>query len=364
MDVARRSVFSRGLRLACMVVTTTCVVEASGAEWGPGPSLAVARNAPAVCVGPCGTIYVIGGTLSGGGHTATCEMLEFSKGSYANAWTTLPSLNTPRGSAAAACHDGYLYAIGGSPGPLVDVERLDLRAANPAWESSAVPDLPVALGAASAAVDDWGRIWVIGAIPGNVGVVRIYDPARPERGWQSGPDLLVPRSPCCPVPCATDRLGRIYALGGDGGAGHLADVERIDPCDASPGWELVDELLPALTNGSPGAMGLDGRIYIAGGWLGFGTTNRVDRYDPDSDEWEHWVDLNQARTNSGVVLGRDDRIYVIGGESAPFNSLDSVEVATPPCGAGLAKLPLMDHDADSDIGIVDFLALLARWGCP
>lgn len=165
----------------------------------------------------------------------------------------------------------------------------------------------------------------------------------------------------------TDRLSRIYAIGGATGADHIKSVERFDPCNPDEGWVILEEEIPGTASQQDySVLGADGRIYVAGGWLP-GYTDRVVRFDPDTEMWEDWVPLNEPRGVLGLTLGNDGRIYVIGGEFGGFQTTDSVDALTAPCRSTppLARPLLMDSDGDGNVGVSDLLKLLENWGaCP
>jgi hypothetical protein len=361
----------RTTALALVLPVMTVTAAANSEEWTFGPSLNVERYGPGACVAPCGTIYVVGGKTGSccpwGPATGIVEALTYDEQlGYADAWTMISPLNAPRVRAAVVCTGGFLYVIGGGDGEgsiLTDVERLDLLADDGSWEDLVDLDLPIPISTASGVVDDWGRIWVIGVSPDDEGVVQIYDPSRPDLGWTQGPPLTVPRTHNCGVEATRDGKGRIYVLGGCTSSQHLPEVERIDPCDPKPAWELVADIPDPVSNTDTAILGADGRIYVVGGWLP-GFTDRVIRYDPDNDDWEELAPLNVPRNNIALVLGHDGRIFTICGVSgSPHTALTSVEILTAPCGAGNTMPLLMDEDANGTIDVVDFLALLANWGC-
>ena len=317
---------------------------ANAAEWTFGPPLNIARSHPGACVASSGDIYVLGGVGPSGEHLNSVEILEFDGTGYANAWLEVAPMTTARDAPAVACVNGFIYAIGGAndtDGTLASVERYDTTADVPSWESMAVPDMNVPRAIAGATVDEWGRIWVIGGIDAATPLssVEIYDPERPELGWTFGPELNTPRAFAGVV---TDRIGRIYAIGGSTFPVHISSVERIDPCDAVPAWVFlpdVPDVSGSTSQSDTAVVGADGMIYVAGGWLP-GYTNRVVRFDPNTDTWHDLVPLIQARNNIGLVLGNDGRIFAIGGDFS-FSPLTSVEVldTTPSPG---------DDDDDSD----------------
>lgn len=361
----------RSRELFCIALLA--IVASAGAsppDWSPGPSLNVPRSRLGACVAPCGDIYAVGGHSKAALPLNAVEILEFdSVTGYAEAWLEVAPITTARHLHAVACISGFIYAIGGigDRGVLASVERYDTTADAPTWDAASVPDLNIARYGAGSTVDERGRIWVVGGDDGtatSLSSVEIYDPARPELGWTFGPKLNVARESAGVV---TDRIGRIYAIGGSTFPVHIASVERFDPCKPDDGWVLLEEeILGTPSQQDESVLGADGRIYVAGGWLP-GYTNRVVRFDPNTDTWQDWVPLIQERNLMGLVLGNDGRIYAIGGEFAGFTPTATVEVLTAPCGSTppLARPRLMDSNGDGEVGAIDLLKLLANWGvCP
>ncbi|MCZ6851483.1 MAG: hypothetical protein O7F17_07575, partial [Planctomycetota bacterium] len=326
-------------------------------------------NAPhsriGACVAPCGDIYAVGGLgRSSDDFLNTVEILEFdSVTGYAVAWLEVAPMITARYAHAVACVNGFIYAIGGigDSGVLASVERYDTTAEAPTWDAASVPDLNVARYYAGSTLDKWGRIWVVGGDDGtatSLSSVEIYDPARPDLGWSPGPELNVARELAGVV---TDRIGRIYAIGGSTFPDHITSVERFDPCNPEEGWVVLVEDIPGRASQQDySVLGADGRIYVAGGWLP-GYTNRVVRFDPNTDTWEDWMALPEDRGVLGLTLGKHGRIYVIGGELDGFQATESVVVLTPPYGADLVRPLLMDSNADGWMDAYDLAALLAAW---
>ncbi|MCH8824938.1 MAG: hypothetical protein IH984_15685 [Planctomycetes bacterium] len=345
-----------------------CTTISLAADWTPGPSLNVARGFHGVCTSPCGDIYAVGGVDAD--IFDSVEILKFdSVTGYAEAWLEVAPMTTARYAHTVACVNGFIYAIGGIDdlGVLASVERYDTTAKAPTWDAGYMPDLNVARYFPGSTIDKWGRIWVVGGYAAgkpltSLSSVEIYDPARPEFGWAPGPELNIARAIAGVV---TDRLGRIYAIGGATDTAHIVSVERFDPCNPEEGWVVLTEDIPGKASQQDySVLGADGRIYVAGGWLP-GYANRLVRFDPDTETWEPWTALPEGRGVLGLTLGKDGRIYLIGGELAGFNSTETVLALTPPCGAGGATPLLMDSNSGGEINTSDLLELFANWGlCP
>ncbi len=309
------------------------------AQWTTGPGLNDPRQYFGAAVDETGNIWALGGFNRTGGCCCgtgpvldSIERLVFDGTTYHAQWELMPIvMPTPRLAHSVVILGGSFYVLGGYPGlgetlPLAQVDRYDILSGN--WNSSSVPPLPEPTSFGAAITDPLGRIWTIGGYSQagweNVAAsVWIFDPAQPEAGWVMGPPLNQPR---VHFACALDLEGRINVIdGATVGGVHVTTVERIDPC-GSGSWAILDESPPGPTTLDDAAvLGADGHVYLAGGWISHRHTDRVVRLTSDSDTWEPWTPLTQARNAHNVVLGRDDHIYAIGGSIPGCNSTRSVE---------------------------------------
>lgn len=314
---------------------------AGAAGWTPGPPLNVARNAHGAVVDPCGHIWVLGGIAHYSGPVLdSIEKLDFDGQAYATQWRlTSIVMPTARYGHAVATVNGFIYVIGGNEQPgkstVASVWRYDIL--GDAWTQLA--DLNTARVFCRATVDRFGRIWVVGGIdhdvpPGEdpyIDTVEIFDPARSDR-WVFGPPLNEARRSAGVV---ADRWGRLYAIGGTGDQGHIATVERVDVDPCGSDWVVLPDLIPGdLSDTVDAVVGGDGRIYVAGGWMSPGWSARALRFTPyaDPERWNSWFALGQARNRLSLVLGYDDAIYAIGGDSWGYQSQNTVESHPTPMG--------------------------------
>jgi len=153
--------------------------------------------------------------------------------------------------------------------------------------------------------------------------------------------------------------GLIYVMGGfpsgpDGG--ELSTVEAYDP--ATDTWTAKASMLKN-TRGSAVAKGLDGVIYVIGGWdpdlPGSGLTNvggsetggnswinHMQAYNPVTDTWTLKAPIPLAVWEAGAATGDDGKIYVIGGENGvdPNYETDRVQVYDPATDTWTTKTPM------------------------
>lgn len=345
-----------GVRIGLFVVIGWMSAHANAADWAFAPGLNEPRQTFAAAVDECGNIWVLGGWNRTGGCSSgtgpmadSVEKLAFDGSSYAAQWELTPIvMPTTRRNHSAVVSRGFIYVLGGgdfgAEFPLAQVDRFDTLSGT--WSSIAVPAMTEPRFDGAAITDSLGRIWSIGGQPNNASfsdVVTIFDPARPELGWQTGPSLNQVRARCG---CVLDRKGRIYVIGGYATGIHVQTVERIDPCSEST-WTVLPESLPEpTTNDDPAVLGADGRIYVVGGWKAHYWIDRVLRLDPENGVWETWSPLAEPRDLIRVVLGHDDYIYAIGGEVPGCVSTANVEKLYT------GQLPC-DINGDADVNGLD-----------
>ena len=92
--------------------------------------------------------------------------------------------------------------------------------------------------------------------------------------------------------------GKLYAVGGCAGNGHLSSVERYDP--AANAWEAVAPM--AETRYKLAVAVLDGRLYAVGGLdVGYNALRSVERYGLGTNAWEAVAPMVTARRDSIAV---------------------------------------------------------------
>ncbi len=73
----------------------------------------------------------------------------------------------------------------------------------------------------------------------------------------------------------------------------------------------------------------DGRVLIAGGWTGTGSTAATEIYDPTTGRFSRAADLSGPRIHPVAVVLQDGRVLITGGEVRTGQSLDTAEVFDP-----------------------------------
>ncbi|MFO0838032.1 MAG: hypothetical protein U1D55_05850 [Phycisphaerae bacterium] len=371
--------FSKTAFVGALVSAGLCVTAAAAPPWVGGPPLNHPRGFTASVVDHCGNILVFGGMQRFSSAwpyytLGSVEVLSFNGQSYSPSWTMLGStMPVERQMHTAVFANGFVYVLGGyrlGPNPvdvepILQVDRYDLLTGQ--WDSSTVPPIPSPTICHTSIVDRIGRIWMIGGEVPNVPNVRseaiLFDPARPQLGWQTMPSLNTARSFARAI---VDNAGRIRVIGGlsQGHAAQLDTVEMLDPCSGG-GWVVLPGRLPHQGSQAPiegqATLGADGYIYVTGGWANnnySSAVSRIDSRDP-LGSWSPWMSLGLARSEHTSVLGRDGRIYIIGGEAAGVVSQTNVETLyTGQC--------LGDLNADRVVDSSDLGTLLGNWQaiCP
>lgn len=182
-------------------------------------------------------------------------------------------------------------------------------------------EIPIARqrGAAGAAYHD-GKIYIVGGITdGHMGGYRpwldAYDPKTGE--WQTLPD----------APNARDHFqavvvgNKLYAVAGRHSSqatnqGFELTLAAVDVFDfSSEQWKSLpfSANLPTQRAGNM-AISWQDKVIVAGGESGnqIAAHNEVEVFDPKTQQWSVWSDLNQGRHGSGLVI-LDNTLYTASG---------------------------------------------------
>jgi len=189
-------------------------------------------------------------------------------------WSTATPMLASRGWFGAAVVDGLLYAVGG-----------DGRGSTEAYKPST-------------------RTWR-------------YHAALPDtRDWFA----------------VATQGGDVYAFGGFV-AGERSDhssreSDRYDP--SSDTWARVASM-PTDRYGAAAVTGLDGKIYVIGGWSTRSNTalTTMEAYSPGTNSWKVLASMHAARQSPGAAMDNSGRIYAIGGYNTSRGYLRSVERYDP-----------------------------------
>lgn len=322
------------LSVALVLCATLCIPHAAHATV-PTPAWRGVSDAPfcgaaAATVDPAGHLYV--------GSMDSVDV--FASYSFRTGrWRTLTPLTRvlPTGLSALAAVAGRVYGVGAaisSPAHPDPNNAYVYQVATGRWGAVAYAPTDHGGGAAVAAKD--GRIYVMagGDAHSSIGgVMESYDPRTGD--WRPRARMHVARFEPAAV---VGPDGRIYVLGGVSddrrGAGTFAtsSVEAYDP--RADRWTILASMPPARA-GLAVALGRDGRIYAIGGtpdsindpqgraWPRALST--VEIYDPGTNRWYRGPDLGVARWSLAAAALPDGAIYAIGGTGVGNDPLPTVE---------------------------------------
>lgn len=249
-----------------------------------------------------------------GGPCAACDLATGPP-----TWRAAPALLEPRSRlAAVASPNGRIYAIGGESGGSLDTIESLSPLEDPVWRAASAR-LPSPRSRVAAASTGTTFIVAGGRDTGPVAAVERVDGAAVAELAA----MALARESFGLV--ASD--GLIYAIGGNGPAGPLADVEVYD--ERQNAW-FPRARLPAATQVLGAAAGRDGAIYVFGGRTSE-ITDAAWRYDPALDRWGSLPALVSPRIEVAATLSTDGRIYTIGGQDQT-TSFSEVTAFTPRTG--------------------------------
>jgi len=233
---------------------------------------------------------------------------------------TLPTGGAPRVYAAGVNAEGVIYAIGGTPWRNgADSDGSVHQLVDGTWsEVAALGGAGPVIGGA-AGVDNLGRIVIFGGYvdgDGGPGPEAVYEPVDGPADGLAARD--VPETAVGYFAWARDGAGYLYGFGGGLGAGapNSGYCDRYDGVTDS--WTV---LAPMPTPAADACAACDGagHILVCGGIDASGTNRlaNVAQYDISSDTWSDAAidDLPLALSGARAVLGADERVYVIGGET-------------------------------------------------
>ena len=285
--------------------------------WTSGAPLPTAVWCPMVGV-LNGKIYVVAGTNSNGDAIGDTQVYN----PVADSWSSAAPLPVTNCAGVAATVKGTLYVIGGYP------YTGAVWAYNPqtdTWSSKA--PMPTARTDMGVAVLQ-NIIYVIGgntSTQNRVNTVESYNPASDT--WTEETPLLVGKSEPSVGLAGTKALGfTILATDGYSADGDDGDNEGYNP--GTGAWNSLS-LDPTPRNAAcAGTIGT--RMYVAGGYPGFGTAlSSNESYNLASDSWLTLAAMPQGVLFSGSAVYKG-RLYCIGGsESFATNVLDSVQIYRP-----------------------------------
>ncbi len=200
-----------------------------------------------------------------------------------------------------------------------------------------------ATGASASASGTWvrtnhmlaGRGWFGAAVANNLlfavggdgrGSIEAYKPS--TRTWRYHAALPDARDWFA----VTAQNNQIFAFGGlvhGARSTHSSrETDRYDPW--SDTWTRV-AAMPTDRYGAAAVTGLDGQIYVLGGWSTRSNTalTTLEVYSPGTNTWHVRASMHAARQSPGAAIDARGRIYAIGGYNTSRGYLRSVERYNP-----------------------------------
>ena len=251
------------------------------------------------------------------------------------AWFPGPSLDWPvSGAAATTISGGSILLVGGESFNAPNASPKSLAVTNLSWNY-----LPVMYGAtiAPGVLGGGDPVVVYGGTDGTASTSAVFSYSQSGDGQSALASMSVARSY---LGYATDGNGRGYALGGLDDAGQpLSSAERYD-VDANT-WSAIASLPTALYN-FPAVFDHTNQIYIFGGYTD--TSSGIEsaaayRYSVKSNTWTAIAPMPVAVAGSAAALGVDGKIYVAGGVSGGI-ATSIVQVYNPVANSWTLSTPL------------------------
>jgi Kelch motif len=243
--------------------------------WRTLAPLPFGREALRIVAGADGRLYAIGGST---GYTTAYANVD-AYDPHSDTWTAAPPLPLPRNSpAAVSAPDGRIYVAGGQkdfsyPGEEFTTTTFAYRPGDISWSTLAAPGFFGRFNATGMLLHD-GRILVAGGF----------------NAWEIPPDGS-PR---------TD----------------LSSAQVFDPNSST--WTSVQLMHQPRQAPADGAVGCDGRGYVAGGLSGPANdiaTETVEQFDPVTGVWTYAPSLPWLHAAGGMALAPGGRLYLVGGST-------------------------------------------------
>lgn len=301
-------------------------------------SLPVPLGRPAVAVGCDGNVYVFGGSTPTGLNSIT-----YQYNPSANAWSQRQPLPVAReGAQAVTLPDGRIAVLGGAASATgtgcttnlctdgTVYQRVDVY--DPTTDTwSTLPAMTSPRYRFAAALVN-GKIFAIGGSDGTqvVSTTEWLDPSAATPQWTAG--ILLPQPILSPA-VAVDETGAVDLAGGVGA--DLGTTLATLYTYTGTGW-LSGPSLPQATIDAAGTLGRDGRVYIIGGWssVSQGSLTAVQTYDPVQGQWTSGPSLPAALSEMAAVSLPDGRILILGGQNATADTLSAQGAVYAPPLAG------------------------------
>lgn len=245
-------------------------------------------------------------------------------------WTRSTPMPISIDHTAMVSYDNRLFLIGGFLEDKNPTDKLLIyNTKNNTWSEGAPLTFP--RGALAAEVIN-GTIYAIG------GVNSTHDPVAANEAYSIVNDTWSVREPISKpkhhiASAVVDNT--IYILGGrllgngepseiNESLTNMDDNSRYDPKTDS--WIELEPM--QIRRSGFTASEMNGQIYVFGGQIPEGATDKVERYDPKTNKWSTLPDMDFNRSGATSV-NYGNQIYVFGGQREGLHALNVNEILTP-----------------------------------
>ncbi|MDB4944554.1 MAG: branched-chain amino acid transporter2C amino acid-binding protein [Labilithrix sp.] len=278
-------------------------------KWTARASMPTRRSRLGAVFAPDGKLYAIGGSTDSG-PTGVVEVYDPALDS----WSLAAPMPTPRyGLSALLLPSGKILVSGGEYNSKTFTEGVSrtVEIYDPAADSwTTAPSLPEGryMGAGSMRAD--GSVLFAGgySIAANAARSSTYVLAPGAAAWTAGSPMTSPRTS---LAMTTGADGTTYAFGGSDGASDLATAEARGP--SATGFSTLPPMPDTRGGGHSAVLGKDGRIYVIGGG-----NVPVLVYEPAAKAWTAGPVPPTCQEFAATAVAPDGTIYAVGGEPGMY----------------------------------------------
>lgn len=293
-------------------------LSAAPVVWFPGPALDDAMSGSATVTASSHGNVVAGGTAYYDGVSYPEYLIATN-----DYWSGLGAVYSVNVAGGAAVIDGNLVIYGGTDGSL---SQNSVTVFNLSGDTPPVyAPMNTARSYFGYATDRNGLAYAIGGINQNGAPLASAERFTFDNGangtWSAIAALPAARFD---FPAVFDHTNLIYVFGGYTNATDGGEVDSVMCYSVSHNTWTNLAPMPVAVAGSAAALGVDGKIYVAGGLSGGAATDVVQVYDPAANSWTVSTPLPESL--SGSAMGADSlgRLIVMGG--ADENGFDVSDV--------------------------------------
>eukprot|EP00466_Bigelowiella_natans_P008793 jgi/Bigna1/139069/aug1.48_g13777 len=287
------------------------------------------------------------------GQQILAELERQRKLSEMKMWTKLPDVGTERNDVGVAVGDGKLFAVGGHDNDdkgydLKSGEYLDLKTVDEGWKN--LPDMGTIRCYLGVAFGD-GKLFAVGGCggSGHLKSGEYLDLKKVDEGWKRLPDMNIKRDD---LGMAVGN-GKLFAVGGHEGDNYHKSGEYLDLKKVDEGWKKLPDM--GSKRSFLGVAVGDGKLFAVGGLdgdIGARPTLKSAEYldlKEMSAGWKYLPDMNIRRNHFGVAVG-DGKLFSVGGWDDSSSSKSREYLDLKKVDAGWKELPDMNLKRD-ELGV-------------